>query len=115
MQVSLLPSRIHVSGLDDIWHMSLGLNTGNVVTFDTTDLSLLSRSRGRITRFSLFPRSAVISGTLRCRVIVTEIVAQTRVVAVKAPVLSRGFVGSNELDPSPLPRGRGEQCRWLRC
>jgi hypothetical protein len=40
MQVSLLPSRIHVSGLDDIWHMSLSLNTGNVVTFDTTDLSL---------------------------------------------------------------------------
>jgi hypothetical protein len=40
MQVSLLPSRIHVSGLDDIWHMSLNLNTGNVVTFDTTDLSL---------------------------------------------------------------------------
>jgi hypothetical protein len=34
MQVSLLPSRIHVSGLDDIWHMSLSLNTGNVVTFD---------------------------------------------------------------------------------
>jgi hypothetical protein len=40
MQVSLLPSRIHVSGLNDIWHMSLSLNTGNVVTFDTTDLSL---------------------------------------------------------------------------
>jgi hypothetical protein len=60
-------------------------------------------------------RSAVISGTLRCRVIVTEIVAQTRVVAVKAPGLSRGFVGSNDLDPSPLPRGRGEQYRWLRC
>jgi hypothetical protein len=40
MQVSLLPSRIHVSGLDDIWRMSLSLNTGNVVTFDTADLSL---------------------------------------------------------------------------
>jgi hypothetical protein len=40
MQVPLLPSRIHVSRLDDIWHMSLSLNTGNVVTFDTTDLSL---------------------------------------------------------------------------
>jgi hypothetical protein len=40
MQVPLLPSRIHVSGLDDIWHMSSSLNTGNVVTIDTTDLSL---------------------------------------------------------------------------
>jgi hypothetical protein len=40
MQVSLLPSRVHVSGLDDIWHMSLSLNTGNEVTFHTTDLSL---------------------------------------------------------------------------
>jgi hypothetical protein len=39
MQVSLLPSRIHVSGLDEIWHLLLRLNTGNVVTFDT-DLSL---------------------------------------------------------------------------
>jgi hypothetical protein len=39
-QVSLLPSRILVSGLDDVWRMSLGLNTGIVVTFDTTDHSL---------------------------------------------------------------------------
>jgi hypothetical protein len=39
-QVSPLPSRIHVSGLDDIRHMSLNLNTGNVVTIDVTDLSL---------------------------------------------------------------------------
>jgi hypothetical protein len=39
-QVSPLPSRIHVSGLDDIWYMSLNLDTGNVVTFDTADLSL---------------------------------------------------------------------------
>jgi hypothetical protein len=37
---SPLPPRIHVSGLDDIWHISLSLNTGNVVTFETTDLSL---------------------------------------------------------------------------
>jgi hypothetical protein len=37
-QVSPLPSRIHVSGLDNIWHMSFSLSTGNVVTFDTTDL-----------------------------------------------------------------------------
>jgi hypothetical protein len=39
-KVSPLPSRIHVSGLGDIWHMSLSLNIGNVVTYDTIDLSL---------------------------------------------------------------------------
>jgi hypothetical protein len=44
MQVSLLPSRIHVSGLDDIWHMSLSLNTGNVVTFDTTEACSIQRN-----------------------------------------------------------------------
>jgi hypothetical protein len=39
-QVSPLPSPIHVSELDDIWHMSSSLNIGNVVTFGTTDFSL---------------------------------------------------------------------------
>jgi hypothetical protein len=39
-EVSPLTSLIHVSGLDDIWHMSLRLNTGNVINTDTTDLSL---------------------------------------------------------------------------
>jgi hypothetical protein len=35
---SPLPSRIHVCGPVDIQHMSSCLNTGNVVTFDATDL-----------------------------------------------------------------------------
>jgi hypothetical protein len=39
-RVSPLPTLIHVSGLDDIWHMSLSLNIGNVVTFYTADLNL---------------------------------------------------------------------------
>jgi hypothetical protein len=40
-QVSPAPSHIHVSGLDEIYHLSLSLNTGNGVPFDTADLSSL--------------------------------------------------------------------------
>jgi hypothetical protein len=40
MAVSPLPSRIDVSGLDDIWYILLSLNTGNVYFIDTTHLSL---------------------------------------------------------------------------
>jgi hypothetical protein len=35
-----MPSPIHVSGLDDIWYMSLSLIPEIVVSTDTTDLSL---------------------------------------------------------------------------